>query len=135
MRYLLKCLTVIVLLATPLFGQSLNDPNVTATAKGQCVVIPLRYADAPALAMLFANSQCQGMPLRYQMLMMMSGGFGNQGGMGGGNQNRYGGGMGGWGNQGGGMGYGGGMGGFGNQGGYGGGPRGYQGGFGRNRRN
>lgn len=73
-------------------AQSVDAPNVTATAKGTPVCIQLKYADAPSLAMLFANSQCQGMPLRYQMLR---GGYGNYsiGGHGNMNQNRRGYGM------------------------------------------
>ena len=92
-------------------GTGVDTPNATASAKGMPVVIPLRYADAPALAMLFSNQTTgiQGMPLRYQMLMMMSGGgayggnngygnnnggYGNNNGGGWGNNNNGGG----WGN-------------------------------------
>lgn len=80
-----KLLILSLLLCSALFGQTPSDvPNATVTAKGCPVIIQLRYADAPSIAMLFSNSKCQGIPLRYSQLMMMSGGGGY------GQQNRYG---------------------------------------------
>jgi hypothetical protein len=83
------CILAAFLALSPIFAQSTG--NATVTAKGAPVCIPLRYADAPIIAMLFSNANCQGVPLRYYDLMMMSGGMGGFGG----------GGMGGFGNGGG----------------------------------